>query len=155
MAQYVYSGGDYDNAGGRLESDMMTSRTSPLSTVTSNASSQPGTIGIATVISGVTAEGEALRHGNSSVASYSSHQQAQTIQPQQYAPTQQIQPQQYAPPQPRQQDYSRPQSTHQHESHSKLQSRFGEEANEPVSPKATGYQQPFFSMPTKGVHSSR
>jgi len=153
MAKYVYSEGNYDNSttdGGRLAGegfsmrDDTTSTKSPLSNMTSNTS-QSGTVGVAAVITGITAEGEAMRHGGGldSSTTLIPQQQSQPVQPQQYIPPKQTQPQQYAQSQTYQHDQ-------QHESHSQSQSRFGDDEGQPVSPKATGYQQPFFSRPIKG-----
>jgi len=158
MAKYVYSEGDYQNAttdGGRLAGegfsmrDDITSTKSPLSNMTSNTR-QPGTVGVAAVITGITAEGEAMRHGGGldSSTMYAPQQQPQHVPQQQYAAPQQSQPQQYTGPQSHQREQQ--QATHQQESHSQSQSRFGDDEGQPVSPKATGYQQPYFSRPIKG-----
>lgn len=162
MAKYVYSEGDYENAttdGGRLagegfsmRDDTTTSTKSPLSNMTSN-DSQPGTVGIAAVITGITAEGEAMRHGSgpaSSIPTYAPQQQPQVIQQQEYAAPPQTQSQQYAEPKAHQHDQQQQQTSHQQGSHTQSQSRFGDDDGRPVTPKATGYQQPFFSQPIKG-----
>lgn len=151
MAQYVYQERNYENAstdGGRLEGQGFSmreetpSRMSPLSEMTS-ATSQASTVGIATVVSGITAEGEAMRHGEGGFGTQSS-----------YVPPplqmQQPPPQQYALPQRTQQplQHEAPLTSRHHEPHSNTHSS---KVGEPVSPKATGYQQPFFSRPIKGV----
>jgi len=163
MAQYVYQEADYNNAttnGGGLgggEGYNMRDETSSAQNVSSAMSSNDGnarTIGVASVISGITAEGEAMRHGGASFgveSSYIPAQQMKQVPREQYPQHQQSQQHQYAQPQPYQHSSQQSHGTHRHEPSSNSQAKFSDDDSEPISPVATGYQQPFFSRPVKGV----
>lgn len=164
LVKYVYQEGDYHNTttdGGRLEGEGFSMRddtTSPsgnLSTISSGSSyaNYASTAGIATILSGVTAEGEAMRHGDSSFGTQTAYlpQREAQFPPQQHVQVPQIQPQVIPEPQVMQHSQPQPQRTHQHDDTSISQSTCGTSDDEPVTPKATGYQQPFFSRRIKGV----